>query len=312
MTIKISVIIPTYNCIDYLPFAVSSVIKQNVKDMEIIVVDDGSTDGTQVWLANIIEKYPFIKVIQQHNLGVVTARNNAIAQAKGEYIAFLDADDYWYEDKLGPQLSYMQSHPKVSLSFSNYDHIDMDNQKIIDCFSYWPEFLSKIYRKQDTNYQTLFNASESIIATNVIGTSTVVAKKSALVATNGFDTKLKSASDWDMWIRLSQLGDVALSSRSTTAYLMRPSSITSNRLARLEAMSHIIDKYSILCRISKHAKNIALARLNSAYAEYYREQGKKLIPLIFDLIAIYKHPLFRNFRHLCHDLKRLMLVQSKG
>ncbi|MFA0521746.1 glycosyltransferase family 2 protein, partial [Vibrio sp. 10N.222.55.E8] len=105
----VSVIIPTYNCLDYLPKAIGSVIKQTHQDIEIIIIDDNSNDGTSTYLASIDDE----RIIKLSTLGVGApqARNLGIEKASGEYIAFLDADDFWYPDKIERQLEFHQRYP---------------------------------------------------------------------------------------------------------------------------------------------------------------------------------------------------------
>lgn len=95
----ISVIIPSYNCEKYLPQAVDSVLIQNYRDMEIIVVDDGSKDNTKAIVEDYLRKHPGrIRYIYQDNAGVSSARNKGIKEANGKYLAFLDSDDVWKDD----------------------------------------------------------------------------------------------------------------------------------------------------------------------------------------------------------------------
>ncbi|MBL1211027.1 glycosyltransferase family A protein [Geminocystis sp. GBBB08] len=106
----ISVIIPAFNAEKYLKEALESVIKQNYHPLEIILIDDGSTDNT----AKIAKSFQNIKYIYQENSGHAIARNNGIKIAKGEFIAFLDADDLWTPNKLSLQINYLNEHPDIN------------------------------------------------------------------------------------------------------------------------------------------------------------------------------------------------------
>lgn len=110
----ISVIIPVYNCEKYINEAINSVLKQNYYPLEIIVVDDGSTDKTQ---EKIKEFGSQITYIYQKNGGTAKARNNGIKNAKGDYFAFLDADDIWVENKLKMQMEIFAKNPEIDLVF---------------------------------------------------------------------------------------------------------------------------------------------------------------------------------------------------
>jgi len=105
----VSVIIPVYNGEKYLLEAIETVINQTYKPLEIIIVDDGSTDNSK----QIIASFPEIKYLYQENQGVAVARNTGIAEAKGEYIALLDQDDLWAENKLQIQVDYLDNHQEI-------------------------------------------------------------------------------------------------------------------------------------------------------------------------------------------------------
>jgi len=111
----VSVIIPVYNGEKYLREAIQSVLDQDYRPFEIIVVDDGSTDGS----AEIARSYPEVRYLFQENQGVSAARNTAIALAGGAFLAFLDADDRWAPNKLSAQVGYHQAHPETGYTIAN-------------------------------------------------------------------------------------------------------------------------------------------------------------------------------------------------
>ena len=113
---KISVVIPSYNRKDFLKRSIDSAINQTKKPLEIIVVDDGSTDGTETMIKS---DYDFVKFIKQKNKGVSAARNIGIKVSVGEWICFLDSDDEWKKDKLEKQIIAMKSNPGYKFFHSN-------------------------------------------------------------------------------------------------------------------------------------------------------------------------------------------------
>ncbi len=113
---KISVIIPVYNCEKYLFEAIKSVINQTYSIFEIIVIDDGSTDGT----AEVVKQFPEIRYFYQENRGTATALNVGLSKAREDFIAFLDADDLWSLDKLEKQVEYLNSHPETEIIFGHH------------------------------------------------------------------------------------------------------------------------------------------------------------------------------------------------
>lgn len=112
---RVSVVIPSYNVGRYLQYALQSVLAQDYHDYEVVVIDDGSTDNTREVVAT--SEIP-IRYYYQKNTGISGARNAGIAQARGEYIAFLDADDVWTPTKLSEQVSHLDGHPEIGMVFS--------------------------------------------------------------------------------------------------------------------------------------------------------------------------------------------------
>ena len=119
----VSVVIPVFNGAPFVAHAVDSIRGQSVKDVEIIVVDDGSTDGTQGVLAEL-EHTHGIRWYQQDHGGPASSRNRGIEAGRGEFIALLDGDDVWLPDKLNAQLSIMRSDVKIGLVHTDYDVVD--------------------------------------------------------------------------------------------------------------------------------------------------------------------------------------------
>ena len=128
MTIKeplISVMMPTYNNDKYIAQAIESIYAQNYSNIEIIVVDDGSTDNTK----EIVKRYKDIKYFYTEHKGIPFARNIALENSKGEYIAFLDSDDYWLPNKLNTQMQYFKEHPDCEIVFTKYENF-FENEDI--------------------------------------------------------------------------------------------------------------------------------------------------------------------------------------
>ena len=121
----ISVMMPTYNNAKYIKQAIESIYAQNYDNIEIIVVDDGSTDNTK----EIVQQYKGIKYFYIEHKGIPFARNLVLEKSKGEYIAILDSDDYWLPEKLNMQIQYFKDHPDCEIVFTKFKNI-IDNEKI--------------------------------------------------------------------------------------------------------------------------------------------------------------------------------------
>ena len=171
----VSVVIPTYNRADYISRAVDSVLTQTYKNVEIIVVDDGSTDNTHHILKHYMDK---IHYIHQENSGVEAARNAGIRSSSGRWIAFLDSDDYWLPEKLRIQVDCIKKE-KVRVCFTN---IIYSNETAKNTY--------ELCKKEYTLYEPL-----EVIKHNTFYVQTMVIEKSLLREVGKFDENLSVAGD---------------------------------------------------------------------------------------------------------------------
>lgn len=314
---EVSIIIPTYNCLEYLPNAIKSIQKQLVSSIEILILDDASTDKTWHYLSLIAKCDQRIKPIRLPGYGVAKARNYGLQKARGQYIAFLDADDYWLPRKLLKQLNFHKSQPTVTLSFCNYLHFNDKNEDLGDCFGYWPRFKNNLKRYKTNDYVKIGGLGTAcIFAENVIGTSGVMLNKSAFNTALYFDETLKSAEDWDFWLKASLMGPIGFTSSVDLAYLMRPGSETSNVQLRLNYMQKIMSRHSKdVFKISPIAILQCLSRLCTGYAEYHRmpesqrtslaiKLNKGLKPCLYHFMAFTLSPSWRLLKATLSDVKR--------
>lgn len=185
---RVSVIIPSYNHRRYLRQCIDSVLEQTYRDFEIIVVDDGSTDGS----VEILEGYGNrIKLICQQNRGTQGARNAAIAASSGELIALLDSDDAWLPHKLERQVEAMAARPDGGLVYS---------------FAYFTDETGRITHGGAALGQPIADehkAFSQLVVSNFIPTLTVLMRRSCLGEVGVFDETLLGAGDWDMWLRIA-------------------------------------------------------------------------------------------------------------
>ena len=134
---RVTVIITTYNYARYVQEAIQSVLSQSVVDLQIVVVDDGSTDNTPEVLAHIRD--PRLEVVRTRNQGIGAARNEGLSRAKGDFIAFLDADDRWTPRKLEYQLEMMDGEEDMAAVFTNFVRFDEHRVYPMDQFTFFPE-----------------------------------------------------------------------------------------------------------------------------------------------------------------------------
>ena len=181
---KISVVIPTYNRIALVERAIDSVLMQSIKPFDIIVVDDGSDDGTSEMIQ---KKYRSINLVQQQNSGVSAARNNGIKHAKGDWIALLDSDDEWTEKKLENQANRLIKNPDYHFCHTN--EIWIRNGVRVN------------QKKRHQKYGGyIFDKCLDICR---ISPSSTLFKKNILEHVGWFDTQLPVCEDYDLWLRIT-------------------------------------------------------------------------------------------------------------
>ncbi|PIV19327.1 MAG: glycosyl transferase [Elusimicrobia bacterium CG03_land_8_20_14_0_80_50_18] len=183
----ISVIITTYNRKDFAAEAVESVRKQTCSDYELIIVDDGSTDGSREILGPKADKYIF-----QKNAGVSAARNAGFTASSGKYICFLDSDDLWMKDKLDVQIDFMEKNPSMPLCYTG--------EKWLKCGSHKNQKKHHSKRGGDIFVKCLEMC--------IISPSSAMIRRETLERLK-FDEKLPVCEDYDMWLRISSEHNIA-------------------------------------------------------------------------------------------------------
>ena len=205
----VSVIIPTFNYGHFIIEAIESVLAQTYTNYEIIVVDDGSRDGTEERLRLYLGR---IVYIHQENQGLSTARNTGIAAARGDWVAFLDSDDMWHPQKLEVQMAYIAANPNVDLLASAHDSSSEPSQDPVNVSSRIIKHISL----------------KDILKKSRFGPSGVIARRICFEEIGGFDQTLRSAEDRDMWIRFAKQGRVELLSSVLWWYRVHGMSMSHN------------------------------------------------------------------------------------
>lgn len=193
----VSVVVPAFNAQAYITTAVDSVLAQTLRDFELIVVDDGSSDGT----ATALEVYgDALRCLRQANGGVSRARNHGIAESRGRFVAFLDADDAWRPSKLEKQVATLLDRPGCRACYSAVYLAD--------------ERLSVLGEQRSE--EGVVQRDNLLIKGNIVtgSASSAICERTLLGEVGGFDENLSLCADWDLWIRLS--------ARTTFAYVDEP------------------------------------------------------------------------------------------
>ena len=227
---QISVVIPLYNKKDSIMETLDSVFKQTVLPDEIVVINDGSTDGSK----EIVEllNHPLINLIHQKNAGVSAARNRGIDKAKNEWIAFLDADDVWVPNYLKEIIHLGQSFPESSVLATAYELQDYLGNRT-------PILLNKIPFEGNigklTNYFQVAACSHP-----PLWSSAIVIKKSALQAVGGFPIGIKSGEDLLTWARLAVKFEIGYSLSVNSVFIQDPAHTYDDKPNRIPEVEDIV------------------------------------------------------------------------
>jgi glycosyltransferase involved in cell wall biosynthesis len=215
----VSVVIPTYNYGHCVADAVDSALAQTYPAVEVIVVDDGSTDDTPDRLAKYGDR---IRVIRQPNQGLSAARNAGIRAAAGELVALLDSDDAFHPRKLEHQTAYLAANPAVGLVGTNH---------FSDPTKMWPAV-------ETTPAARAVSLDELVIKAR-FSPSSAVLRKACVAAVGDFDTTLRSVEDRDFWIRVATKFGVAVLDADLTFYREQPGSMSRN-VERMEQFEKVV------------------------------------------------------------------------
>lgn len=187
----VSVIIPTFNRVNYIGRAIESVIGQTFPNFEIIIIDDGSTDDTCKYINSLNNNK--IKYYYQSNKGVAAARNKGLEVANGDFIAFLDSDDEWLPQKIEKQLNLFKSNPLLGMAYCGSEILNEEN---------------KVLTRRYCQINCRGKIFKHLILNNFIPTPTVIIKKNIIKKAGRMVEDLKFGEDWHYWLKVSLLTEV--------------------------------------------------------------------------------------------------------
>ncbi|MCL4182498.1 MAG: glycosyltransferase [Burkholderiaceae bacterium] len=303
---RVSAIIPTYNCGRFLDAAIRSVRAQSYRDVEIIVVDDGSTDDTR----QVLERWAnTIVTIRQENRGLPAARNTAIAVATGEFCAYLDADDLWLPHRLERGVAFLDAHPECGLVHGDFHVIDESGAQLFEEFN-----------RREQRRIMRGRCLHELLRFSTICVPTVLERRACVVEAGGFDERLRYAEDYQHWIRvalnghafgyleeplalyrwrdesLSRSGDPAIQARWNEFLLLifRPLLDDASLRARLDPTAeeivrwrlarchrNLVHRYRALGNLRlARAHALAWLRLNPRSTDPYVELAKSFVPRV--------------------------------
>lgn len=293
----ISIIIPTFNSTKFIAAALESVRAQSYENFEVIFSDDGSVDGTPEFIRQWCRRHPMIhsRIVQHPHCGPAANRNKGILEAGGEWIAFLDSDDIWYECKLKRVVESINQNPGVDI-WCHSEIMDSKNEKT----------LLEHYRK----FNPRIPAFLSLYRENALSTSAVTVRKDCLIKAGLFDEdiNLSPSEDYDLWLRLAKTVSIGFIREVLGVYVIRDGNISADPSKLLNALFYIARKhrqglklYSPFCHIGEIRFR---ARALTASGRGFINQGRFVRGMLFISAGILLWPFrFGFFRRF---FKRLM------
>lgn len=275
--VTVSVVVPAYNMAAYLGECLTSVMEQSFRDREVIVVDDGSTDGTPE-VAKAFE--PHVHYVRRQNGGVAEALNTGIELAQGEYVALLAADDALCAESLALRVWVLDRNPGVGMVSGGAQMIDEAGE---------PQWSHRPIQGQGATHQTSEAAVRYLLMGNAVVCSTVMMRRSLLERVGGFRQESMPGEDWEMWLRIAAVSDIVYLSQLLARVRMHDESLTAKftvesvKAAHSKILQHLFEEkelagfehlrgyayathYRTLARVAAHlrrrgafARNMALA-----------------------------------------------------
>jgi glycosyltransferase involved in cell wall biosynthesis len=260
---RVSVLIPAYNAERTLAETIESVLAQTYADFEIVVVDDGSTDGTRGLVEVFAAAQPpgRVRCITQRNGGVSSSRNTAVENARGELVAWIDADDLWRPDKLAKCVAMFDARPEIGLVHTNVERIDDAGNSLGVAHRSGRGRSGRIQRE--------------LILRNVhVATSSAMVRRGLFARTGGFDLALTriGVEDRDMWIRIAGETAVGYLPDPLTLYRVAPGGFSRNIERMNSGRRYVIEKH---CPRGRDwlLRARAYSRYHAEVADYHRQAG---------------------------------------
>lgn len=277
----IDVAIPTYNCAAYIGEALDSIFSQGEHEFRVLVVNDGSTDNTEDVLQPYMDR---IVYFSKPNEGVVKTRNYAMDRLKGDFVAFLDADDVWLPGKIDKQLAVLEGDAGVGGVYANASLVNREGKSE-----------GRAYIQGEIREELVPDIYPYLFLKNPIPTSTLILRREILEKAGKFDPALPGTEDYDMWLRVARLARLQYIDESLALYRVHGSNISNNLLVRHR------DNLIILNRHLKHSPDIRarlgrrlsdrLVREHYSYAYWLYKAGRHFSAAA-QLLPLMRHKLF--------------------
>lgn len=282
----VSVIIPCYNHGQYLPESIGSVLAQDYPAIEIVVVDDGSTDNTR----QEAEKFPDVKYVYQPNQGLSAARNTGIQHSKGDMLIFLDADDWLLPGAIRTNLRHLQANPDAAFVSGAHQKIFVDTQQL-----------------KEESYEITQNHYTQLLQGNYIGMHATVMYRRRVFSEFTFDTSLRSCEDYDLYLNIARKHPVVHHTENIAAYRLHSTNMSGNIPMMLKSVLAVLDRqqHSLTTAEEKQAFWHGHAVWKDYYGkELYQKMRSDTVPASKEaLILLLKYKPYLFLKYLLTHLR---------
>ncbi|QWV95849.1 glycosyltransferase [Geomonas nitrogeniifigens] len=257
----VSIVTATYNMAQYLPLTVESVLGQTYQNLELIVVDDGSSDDTSEVMARFAAE-PRVRYIRlERNCGQTVAKNRGLSEVKGAFVAFVDADNLWKPNKLERQLPLFVASERTGVVYSDAEYIDGSGAVL--------PYIERKYHDGDITAKLLLS--------NFVNFNSAVVRKEVIDEVGGFDEALAMGIDWDLWLRISVRYRFRFLPEQTYSYRLWENQMSHQKVKRLKNAEKILEKFQRAYPDAVPAKTLdeAKALLYADYALLELKNGTK-------------------------------------
>jgi len=248
----VSVIMPTYNRERFVGIAIRSVIEQSYPNWELIVVDDGSTDGTSDLIAPLLADRR-IRYLKQQNSGQAVARNQGLRLARGEFVCFMDSDNRWLPPKLQRQVALFAGRADLDVLYGEIDIIDEEGR--VQASTPMRRHSGRI--------------TEHLLVDNCVTFNTAMVRRARLLECGGMDETIRRADDYDLWLRLSVRCTFEYVPEIWAQYRVMTDQISSNKDGRFESNQSIIERF-----MARHPSLVPEAIVRKTWCRFYTRRGR--------------------------------------
>ena len=267
----VSVVVPVYNAEQFIVTCVESLLDQSFQNLEILVVDDGSTDRGIEYLGSLADEERLRIYSQANSGGPARPRNVGISKAEGEYVFFFDADDIAEKTKVEKTVhAFDSAGAEFGMAATDFRLVDESGKELDPSYLRRFDRVSELMRAAGTDQLVQLASDEAydlLLRGNFVGTSSVAVRKSALAACGGFDEALSNGDDYDLWLRLVQRFGLLLYGKPMHSYRKVGQSISQRPATRLAPSRITVLERQLECELTPGQKDVVRRKISSNYSD---------------------------------------------